>query len=239
VAVSLRFLPLAASCLFLLAAEGAAGQSEAAGVSDLPLVELRVESPLPYLAVFLSGDGGWAGLVREVSDVLNRGGVAVVGWDSLRYFWKTRSPEEASRDLERLLAHYLPAWNKTRVVLLGYSRGADVLPFLTAGLPEERRQEVALLGLIGASTSVHFRSAVAGLLDLPARGPALPLLPELQKLRGLRILCFYGAEERETICSAPDPALFQCVELPGGHHFGGDYAAIGRGIVSELAADKP
>ena len=40
-------------------------------------------------------------------------------------------------DLARIIRHYLQAWNKKRVVLIGYSLGADVLPFLANRLPED------------------------------------------------------------------------------------------------------
>jgi len=41
------------------------------------------------------------------------------------------------QDLTRILRHYLPAWNRQKVVLVGYSMGADVLPFLISRLPAD------------------------------------------------------------------------------------------------------
>ncbi|MEE9877952.1 MAG: hypothetical protein PBU97_16320 [Stenotrophomonas maltophilia] len=43
--------------------------------------------------MFVSGDGGWAGLDKDVASSLNEHGVAVVGIDSLRYFWSERTPK--------------------------------------------------------------------------------------------------------------------------------------------------
>jgi type IV secretory pathway VirJ component len=211
--------------------------SSPAGVSDLPLVELPASSDSPDLVVLLSGDGGWAGLVRDVGAVLNQEGLSVVGFDCLKYFWAQRTPEQTAADLERVLAHYLAAWNKTGVVLAGYSRGADVLPAVTSRLPEPLRRKIRLLALIGAATTVQFERSALGLLNLRSSGPVLPVMPDLEKLRGIRILCFYGSDERDTICSSMDPGLAECVELQGGHHFGGDFDAIGRRIAAELASD--
>ena len=220
--------------LVLLLGTGAAAWGSPPDVSDLPLVELPVQSDSPDLVVLLSGDGGWAGLVRDVSAVLNQDGVSVVGLDCLRYFWGWRTPEETAADLERLLAHYLAVWNKKTVVLAGYSRGADVLPPVTTRLPVSRQKQVRLLALIGAGTTVQFELTVLGLLNLHSSGPILQVMPELEKLRGTRILCFYGSDEHDTICSSMDPSLAECVEFQGGHHFGGDFAAIGRRIAAEL-----
>ena len=58
-------------------------------------------------------------------------GVAVVGFNSLKYFWKEKTPEDTAADLARVVQHYSEAWNRHRVMLIGYSFGAGLLPFLT------------------------------------------------------------------------------------------------------------
>jgi type IV secretory pathway VirJ component len=223
-----RFLRLA----LLLLASAAVAQS--AGVADLPLVELAADSARPYLAVFLTGDGGWADLDRQVSARLVAAGIPVVGWNSLKYYWVQRTLEEASRDLERILGFYLAKWRKTQVVLVGYSRGADVLPFLASRLPPRRLKQVRLLALLGPATSNRFEPLATEYTHLGTRAPELPLAPEVGKMRGLRILAFYGAEETDSLCKGADPGLLECVELAGGHHFAGAYARIAERILAEL-----
>jgi type IV secretory pathway VirJ component len=227
------------SSLLLAAAQPAgaqqapAQQAAAASVSDLPLIELPAGSTRPFLAVFLTGDGGWADLDRLVSARLTAAGVPVVGWNSLKYYWVQRSPEQAAADLERILACYLARWQKREVVLIGYSRGADVLPFLANRLPPRRLKQVRLLALLGPATANRFEPLAAGYIHLGPQPPALPLAPEVEKLRGLRILGFYGAEETDSLCLGA-AGLLQCVRLAGGHHFGGAYARIAERILAEL-----
>lgn len=55
-------------------------------------------------------------------------GIPVVGFDSLRYFWKKRTPEGLAADLDRVLRYYGRHWGKSKLILIGYSQGADVLP---------------------------------------------------------------------------------------------------------------
>jgi type IV secretory pathway VirJ component len=50
--------------------------------------------------------------------------------------------------------------------------------------------------------------------------------PELEKLRGMRILCVYGEKEKDTLCRALDPQLATPVREPGSHHFAGHYKNI-------------
>ena len=112
-------------------------------VNDLPLVEVPAKGPGKALAVMISGDGGWAGIDKDVSQALAAKGIPVVGWNSLQYFWTARKPDAAARDLERILRRYLAVWGKQEVLLIGYSFGADVLPFFASRLPAD---------LLGAGT---------------------------------------------------------------------------------------
>ena len=126
-------------------------------IAGLPLTEVRAEHKDPTtFAVMLSGDGGWAALDRSVSAELAAHGVGTSGWDSLGYYWTARSPEEAGRDLTRLLRRCPSNLDKGRVVLIGYSFGADVLPFFASRLPPDLRASVALVVLLGASPTAAF-----------------------------------------------------------------------------------
>ncbi len=211
-----------------------AAQHPSPDVRDLPLVEVPARGAATgALAVIVSGDGGWAGIDRELGDAMADHGVAVVGLNSLQYFWKKKTPEVVGRDLERILRHYLAAWGKDRVVLIGYSRGAEALPFMADRLPAELRPKVALLALLGPTPTVELEFHVADWIGAAAGRDELPVRPEIEKLAGSRILCFYGEEERDSLCPSLPASLATAVPLRGAHHFGGDYAAIADKILAE------
>lgn len=207
--------------------------SSAGPLADLPLIEVPTTAPdSQTLAVIWSGDGGWASIDRQLADTLASHGVAVVGVNSLRYFWTPRTPDEAAKDLERLVQYYLAAWHKTDVLLIGYSRGADVLPFLANRLPSQVLRRVRTIALLGPAPTVTFEFHLTDWLqNAPAAGQ--PVLPELAKLRGKRLLCAYGAEEQDSLCTSVDPALVEVLRLPGGHHFDGGYDLLAERIVRE------
>ncbi len=203
-----------------------------AGVSGLPLVEVPASGkPRDLLAVMLSGDGGWAGLDREVADVLTTNGVAVVGWDSLRYFWHARTPDVAAADLARIITHYTRKWGKSRVITVGYSLGADTMPFMVNRLPADARDRIALVALLGPGREAFFEFHVS--LWLGKAGGGLPLAPEMARLDNANVLCIYGAEEKGSACEElPDGA--NRLRLPGGHHFDGNYEELGRRILQAV-----
>jgi virulence protein VirJ len=47
--------------------------------------------------------------------------------------------------------------------------------------------------------------------------------------------CFYGVEEPETLCRAPQLAGVEIIRTSGGHHFDGDYRALAHKIVDGAA----
>jgi len=211
-----------------------------ADVSDLPLVEVPARGgPTDTLAVIVSGDGGWAGIDRELGGAMAERGIAVAGLDSLRYFWKKKTPEIAGHDLERILRHFMAGWGKSRVLLVGYSRGADVLPFMANRLPADLRARVVLVALLGPSPSVEFEFHVGDWLGGGGTRNELPVRPEVEKLAGTPILCVYGEAEDDSLCPDLPATLVTAVQMKGAHHFGGGYAAIADTILREAKIVRP
>lgn len=207
-------------------------------IADLPLVEVPTTGTGTDLAVLLTGDGGWAGLDREIAARLAAGGVPTVGLNSLKYFWTARRPEQVSADIARIVRHYLPLWHRSRVLLVGYSFGADVLPFVVNRLPPDVRAHVARLALMGIDANATFEISVGDWLGADSGSEST--LAELQAIRGLPVLCIYGEGEQDSIC----PELTAGPELSRerigtGHHFGGEYDRIAERILAFAAAPSP
>jgi type IV secretory pathway VirJ component len=185
-------------------------------------------------AIIMSGDGGWAGLDQDVAAALSAQGIPVVGLDSLRYYWTARTPDGLAADTDRMIRYYLAHFGKQRVLLIGYSQGADVLPFAVNRLPEATRARVALTAVMGMSEHALFEFHLSSWISDGNAG--LATLPEINRISGTPVLCIYGADENDSLCPKLDPKKFDVVKLNGGHHFDGDYANLARQI---LAAANP
>jgi len=208
-----------------------------AGLSDLPLVEVPVRPGAPAadsFAIIMSGDGGWAGLDQDVAAALTAQGIPVVGLDSLRYYWTARTPQGLAADTDRIIRYYLAHFGKQRVLLIGYSQGADVLPFAVNRLPDATRAHVALTAVMGMSEHALFEFHLSSWISDSDSGPKT--LPEIDRIAGVPVLCIYGADEHDSLCPQLDPQRFKVVKLKGGHHFDGDYANLALQI---LAAAHP
>lgn len=201
-------------------------------VSDLPLVELPAAHPTDMLAVVLSGDGGWRDLDKTIAEKLRADDINVVGWDSLHYFWRARTPAQSGADLARVLRVYSHRWHAAHVALIGYSFGADVLPFMVNRLPPRERDMVSLISLLGFEKAADFEIRLGGWFGLPPSSSALPEAPELARIPGRLIQCVYGADETDSDCPALGGSGVTLIRTPGGHHFGGDYDALEQRILA-------
>ncbi|MDB4947674.1 MAG: virulence protein [Gemmatimonadetes bacterium] len=204
------------------------------GVDDLPLVEYPVSGPSrgDLMAVVMSGDGGWSPIARNLSSRLARAGIPVVGWNSLRYYWHPRSPQEASEDLQKIVDVYGPRWHRRRVLLVGVSFGADALPFLVNLLPAQERGQVAGVALLSFGRDAAFEFHLRDWLR--ARPPTRYFtIPEARRLAGTPLLCVYGTGDDVTRVGCPllRATGAHVVQLPGGHDFAGDYARVAALVV--------
>ncbi|MEA3152259.1 MAG: hypothetical protein QOD56_3198 [Gammaproteobacteria bacterium] len=220
----------------------AASRSEAkvaalpAPVADLPLIIVPAAAGGlgNWFAVFLTGDGGWVGLDKGVSAELAKHGMPIVGWDSLKYFWSRRTPDGASRDLDRVLHYYSGAWGRSHALLIGYSQGADTRPFMVNRLPAATRELVAFTTLMGISDNALFEFHVATWLGSPAKG--IPTAPELAHWQGSPYLCLYGESDGDSACAELTGHGGSALKMSGGHHFGGGYTQVADAILSRLPA---
>jgi type IV secretory pathway VirJ component len=209
-------------------------------ISDLPLVELPAAHPTDMLAIVISGDGGWRDLDKTIAEALQKEGIAVVGWDSLRYFWSEKPPAATSHDLARVIKTYSARWHAKHIALVGYSFGADVMPFAYNRLPDALRAKVSYMSLLGFAPDADFQIRVTGWLGMPASDKALPVQPELAKVPPSIVQCIYGADEKDTLCPALVNTGIDVVKTNGSHHFDGDYGALAGKIIEgwkkEIAA---
>jgi type IV secretory pathway VirJ component len=244
------WMPTFDAAIARLAQAGAQEGSKTAALprelADLPLIVVPArtggEGPSSggrsqWFGVFLTGDGGWVGLDKGVSGELAKHDIPIVGWDSLKYFWKRRTPDGASHDLDRVLKYYSHAWGRSHALLIGYSQGADTLPFMLNRLPAATHRLVGYTTLLGISDNALWEFHVATWLGNPPKG--IPTAPELERWSGSPYLCIYGESDEDAACEQETGHDGTALRMSGGHHFGGGYDRIANEILSRLPLISP
>src|SRR5262249_56870438 len=105
-----------------------------ASLAELPVVEVEATpgaaqpSSSDAFAVLLSGDGGWAGIDKQVAGLLADRGVPTAGRPSLRRFWTPRTPAGLGQGLGRIVRDYAFHWQRRARGAGGHSQGGAGLP---------------------------------------------------------------------------------------------------------------
>ncbi|HDS1796601.1 TPA: AcvB/VirJ family lysyl-phosphatidylglycerol hydrolase [Pseudomonas putida] len=198
----------------------------------IPVVEVPAGQTTDTVTLFLSGDGGWRDLDRDVAGEMAKLGYPVVGIDTLRYYWQHKTPEQSAADLSELMQHYRQKWGTKRFVLTGYSFGADVLPAIYNRLPVEDQQRIDAVMLLAFARSGSFEIEVEGWLG--KEGQEAPTGPEMARLPAAKVVCVYGVEETDESGCTEKTAVGERLKLPGGHHFDENYPALAKRLIGEI-----
>jgi type IV secretory pathway VirJ component len=171
--------------------------------------------------------------------VLNDNGVSVVGLCAPEFLADRKTPAEAARIVEDLIRKYTAEWHRPRVILVGYSRGAGVIPFTVSRMTASTRAHIAEIALVGLEQAIDFKSSPETLLWKSADVLTIPVRPELRKLQGERVLCIAGRRDADAICSTLPPSLATVILLPGDHHLNGHYRPVAEAILRAADVRRP
>lgn len=78
----------------------------------------------------------------------------------------------------------------------------DIVPFMTSRLPGELRSRIDLIAMLGPSNHASFEFHLADIVADISREGDLPVLTEVEKLRGVPMLRVRGDGERRSLCPA-------------------------------------
>ncbi len=208
-------------------------------IADLPLETVPAQGAFAQrIGIILTGDGGWAGLDVAVANQLAQRGIDVVALNTLKYFWETRTPDQAADALTRIIGHYGAQYPLADFIVLGYSFGAGLSPVLINRLPESARKRIAAQVLISPDDTAVFEIHVGDWFGSTAHKGAIPIAPEIAKTQ-VPVICVHGADEDDSFCKqiVGKPNVRELV-LPGAHHYNGDYDKLGAGIAGALPAHR-
>jgi type IV secretory pathway VirJ component len=199
---------------------------------DLPLIEVAAEpNNQTTMAIILTGDGGWAEIDKSVARILAEKGIPTVALDSLSYFWRSRTPEETAKDIEDTIAQYREKWGKQDVILIGYSFGADVLPFVANKLSTDTQKSIALIALLGMGKTAAFKFHLSSWINADKDPSRRPILPELKNMSWANSICIYGVDDPESNCTETASLGVKVISMTGDHHFDEKYDELVQHII--------
>ena len=191
-----------------------------AQVKDLPVVITHSKTPDKQapVALLISGDGGWYGFEQSIADNLAKQGIPTIGLDSKKYFWNRRTPEETASDIAKALNFYSNEWGRDKFILIGYSLGAEIVPFIVNRLPEEIKSKVESAVLLSPATTTDFEIHISNMLGMGNRQNTYNTMDEITKM-SVPTLIIFGDGEKTEIPELLSKTPVVIRKIPGDHHY--------------------
>jgi len=200
--------------------------------TSLPLSLYASTDTTKPLIFYISGDGGFNKFSTSFMQSLNKEGYAVIGLDAKDYFWNKKKPQEAATAIEEVLNGSNKEWKKKNIVLIGYSFGADVSPFMLTHFSAALSNRINHLILLSPSAKTDFEIHVLQMLGWGKdAGESVPA--EINKiLKPVTIIV--GDDENEFPFDQVTIKNKRIIKMPGGHHYDGDVDALCKQVIQQI-----
>jgi type IV secretory pathway VirJ component len=200
--------------------------------TSLPLSLYSSTDTTKPIIFYISGDGGFNKFSTSFMQTLNKQGYAVIGLNAKDYFWTQKKPKEAAVAIEAAIDESNKQWKRNSIVLIGYSFGADVAPFMLTNFSPALASKVSRLILLSPSPKTDFEIHVMQMLGWgKSSGESVPA--EINKITK-PVVFIVGDDEKEFPFSQLTIKNKQIIKMPGGHHYDGDVNALSKQIVAQI-----
>ncbi|HKC37166.1 MAG TPA: AcvB/VirJ family lysyl-phosphatidylglycerol hydrolase [Chitinophagaceae bacterium] len=199
--------------------------------TSLPLSLHSSADTIKPLIFYISGDGGFNKFSTLFMQTLNKQGFAVIGLNAEDYFWHKKKPQDAANAIEAAINEINKEWKKQKIVLIGYSFGADVAPFMLTHFSSGLAGKVQHLILLSPSTKTDFEIHVLQMLGWGTNsGESVPA--EINRI-SIPVAIITGDDENEFPYSELTIKNKRLIKMPGGHHYDGNVDSLCRQILSQ------
>jgi type IV secretory pathway VirJ component len=202
-------------------------------IMPLTIINSMPSSNMP-LAFFISGDRGWSDFDRGVGNELAEKGIVVIGLDAQEYFWKEKLPIETATEVAIVINYYLEKFNRNSFILIGYSFGACIAPFIATNLQDTLKNKLTGIYCYSPSLTGDFEIHVTGMLNIQTTNK-YDVLKEMQKISSVKPTCIFGSEEDKDISEHFADAGMRVKSIPGSHHYNNDYKAVASVILNDFS----
>lgn len=183
------------------------------------------DTPLIFM---ISGDAGFSTFMQKLSEQIDHNGYDIYTLNTKKYFWQKKTAEQSAKDFSNYLEDILKTRKNKQIVMIGYSFGADALPFIANKMPKELEKNIIKNILIDPSSTGSLEIKLQNYISENTDGEQ-PTIPEVNqmKLPINIILSDFGYVNYPFDEVKIKKKIYH---LPGNHRFRNDYAKIAQTI---------
>jgi len=128
--------------------------------------------------------------------------------------------------MEELLKYYGKKFDKNRIVMIGYSLGAEIVPFIVSRFSADLKSEVKSVVLLSPETKTDFEIHISNMLGMGNSSNTYDVLGEIFKIDTLPVLIIFGSGEKSKIPALLKETRVTVRIIPGDHHYKFDLPLI-------------
>ena len=199
--------------------------------TDLPVRLLIAPDTTKPVIFYISGDGGWNDFSTSLVAAVHAKGYTVASLNAKSYFWEKRTPEEAAAAIGNYITSVIRPKAAQPIVLVGYSFGADVVPFIVKKMPADVSGKCRAVVLLSPSSSTDFEIHISELLGW-GKKRKMDVVAAVNELTDIRISAVFGDDEKEFPITEIHNHHFLYRHLPGGHHYESNMNMVAAAVIA-------
>ena len=192
----------------------------------LPLKEWNSTSDKAFI-FYVSGDGGYTGFSENICTAINKTGYKVASLNSKSYFDDQKTPQQTTEDIVSYLNEQFNKRKDQQFILIGYSFGADITPFVVNLFSDSIKNKLISVVLLSPSTSTDFETHVWDKLGLKKKR-SMDVVSEVNKLGAVKTTIILGSDDADFPVNSIKLKNYSHELLPGGHHYEGNTDEVAR-----------
>lgn len=203
---------------------------------DFKVSEWNSHSDKPII-FYISGDSGFNTFSKGMGEDLHSLGYDVFALDTKSYFWNYKSPQKASHDVEKYIKKQLKNRENQNVILIGYSFGSEVAPFIYNRFTEDFKDKIEKIFIFGPTTTNNFRIQLDEYVGAEeASKQNLLVIPEINKMGKIPVTVILSDDEFTAFPYKEIKLGSNCQikHLAGDHHYGGNTQMLSDYINNNL-----
>lgn len=192
--------------------------------SAMPLKEWPSPAQTPFV-FYITGDGGFNDFSTDLCTGIHKKNYSMAALNARSYFWDKKTPEQSAADIAGYIQKQLAGRINQQLILIGYSFGADVLPFIVNKLPATIKAKLKTVLLLSPSATTDFEIHWLELLG-GKKKRSMDVVAAINAMSGPPVVILNGSDEDDFPYKNVTLKNYIHEELPGGHHFGNDMAEL-------------
>jgi len=199
---------------------------------SLPVAVFSGSDTSKPVLFYITGDGGWNKFSTAFVQHLNNKGYEIVGLNAREYFWHKKTAQQTADAMSLIIAGHMKSRKSKSFVLIGYSFGADVMPFVVTHSKAGMMTNLQYIILMSPAAKTDFEVHITELIGLGS-GNGESVSAEVNKISH-PVLFVFGDKENDFPIHDIHIKNYKTEKLPGGHHYDGDPAAVSNILLTYL-----